>query len=227
MAIVASSCSTANESVVQPTTSALTLPTALIIGEPCGPQESCDVEIVLSGITYWSYEKIPSDRLGDVIAVAAGEFSDGISIHSIIGADSAIEIAVVGEHVMAYRQMPFIEIAGPLMRAGLPPDLDGDFMMAEVGGELELVEGCLHTSGDLVYWPFGTEWDEDTQELSFANGAVARLGDTVIGGGGGWDASRDKGRWGPEVDAFIEKCVGHTGTLSSMNPHPQVQPFDQ
>jgi hypothetical protein len=78
---------------------------------------------------------------------------------------------------------------GSSSRSGLvtrSTDENGGEMAAVVGGRLglDLARGCVLLSGKPVVWPAKTKLTTDPPEIHLPNGAVARQGDWIRGGGG-------------------------------------------
>ncbi|MET0882741.1 MAG: hypothetical protein ABWZ13_01205 [Acidimicrobiales bacterium] len=72
-------------------------------------------------------------------------------------------------------------VDGPVVAAN---EDDGIALMALLGGELELVDGCLRLGDESVVWPRGTRWNEGQRAVELRDGTLLHDGDTISGGGG-------------------------------------------
>lgn len=91
--------------------------------------------------------------------------------------------------------------------------------LAQVEGELALVDGCLLLGADVVFWPHGTSWDEERQAVQVEGAAVAVVGETFRGGGGYYSTENVRGLPGVDADA-IARCVRDTRATGAVFAYP-------
>jgi len=89
---------------------------------------------------------------------------------------------------------------------------------AEVRGRLTLQEGCLLLSGEVVFWPYGTTWDESVKAVVFEDHPAAAVGERFVGGGGHYSAAAQVPDTLPEQG--IVDCLRRTGTRGVLYAYP-------
>ncbi|GAA2552512.1 hypothetical protein GCM10010435_23520 [Winogradskya consettensis] len=104
-----------------------------------------------------------------------------------------------GAGVVASRQDEPVSVSAPAEVTSAPPAealtrLDDGLgitgghegLQALVRGAVQLVDGCFLLAGDVVIWPHGTHATGD--EITLPDGATLKVGDTVQGAGGYYQA---------------------------------------
>lgn len=95
------------------------------------------------------------------------------------------------------------QVDGPVVALG---EGWSSYPTAQVSGTLTLVDGCLLLGDSVVFWPHGTTWDEDRQEVGFGgdfeDADPAPVGAEFTGGGGFYSAANVRGLESLDADAL-------------------------
>jgi hypothetical protein len=94
--------------------------------------------------------------------------------------------------------------------------------LAQVRGLLAIRGGCLLLGENLVFWPYGTEWDDSAQAvMSDGQQPPALVGEYFSGGGGYYEANGDF-RWllGADGGRTMRGCIDTTNPRGVVFAYP-------
>lgn len=101
---------------------------------------------------------------------------------------------------------------------------------AEVSGLLTLQGGCLFLDNKPVFWPYGTNWDEEAQAVVFSDAAPfdnappASVNATFDGGGAYYPSDTDFESWRGKVFATaIERCLAQAHADVVLYAYPSTR----
>ena len=96
---------------------------------------------------------------------------------------------------------------------------------AIVSGDLHLRHGCLLLNDDVVFWPYGTGWDDATHAVTFDDHPPAPVGEFFKGGGGAYGLDVKFKSWlGAETGGAIRDCLHKTGSSLVVFAYPPLTP---
>jgi hypothetical protein len=110
-----------------------------------------------------------------------------------------------------------------------PADLWQDRPLAGVSGVLTMRDNCLLLGGDIVFWLYGTRWDEEREAVVFDDDSAVAVGEEFDGGGGYSDLRGDVSgpldveSWlGEDAGAAIRECSEKTGITGLVFAYPST-----